>query len=349
MKPELLELLRGPIDCSALTLQNPQYDRDEIMAGELIDRSGNGYPIENGIPRLIIDDEREQQQTADSFGYKWGQRDTYESESFIRFRTHWFLERYGFSSEEAMLQFFEHYPRIFDAGCGSGTTALLFMRPRSTFTWYGLEISSAIDVAKTKLADFANTHFIQGNMLHAPFAPNCFDLILAHGTLHHTRSTREALHHLSSFLRPGGQFLFYVYRKKGPIREFADDYIREQIRDLPAQGAWEALRPLTQLGKTLAELKTNVTIEEDIPMLGIPKGTFDIQRFLYWNFIKMFWNESLSFEENLHVNFDWYHPHYAHRQTEEEIRAWCDECQLEITYLREEESGFSVRAKKRDH
>jgi hypothetical protein len=60
----------------------------------------------------------------------------------------------------------------------------------------------------------------------------------------------------------------------------------------------------------------------------------------------MFWNESLSFEENNHVNFDWYHPRYAHRQTEEDVRRWCAEANLSITHFDVEESGFTVRAIK---
>jgi len=58
----------------------------------------------------------------------------------------------------------------------------------------------------------------------------------------------------------------------------------------------------------------------------------------------MFWDERLSFEENCHVNFDWYHPRYAHRHTEEEIRSWCEELGLVIHHFDVEESGFTVRA-----
>ena len=51
----------------------------------------------------------------------------------------------------------------------------------------------------------------------------------------------------------------------------------------------------------------------------------------YWHFAKLYWNPAWSFEENVHVNFDWYRPHYAHRQTEEEVRQWCAEAELTIT------------------
>jgi hypothetical protein len=55
----------------------------------------------------------------------------------------------------------------------------------------------------------------------------------------------------------------------------------------------------------------------------------------------------MSFEENVHVNFDWYRPVYAHRHTADEVRAWCAEASLDITRFDEQESGYTVIARKR--
>ena len=88
----------------------------------------------------------------------------------------------------------------------------------------------------------------------------------------------------------------------------------------PGQGAQKV-----GMGQALAELKVEVDVPEDIPWLGIKRGRIDVQRFFYWAVAKMFWNEALGFEENHHVNFDWYHPRYAHRQTEGQVRGWCGE------------------------
>ena len=80
---------------------------------------------------------------------------------------------------------------------------------------------------------------------------------------------------------------------------------------------------------------------------GIQAGRYDVQRLIYWHFAKLFWNPELTMEENLHVNFDWYHPRYAHRHSEEEVRGWCDDADLEITRFDVEPSGFTVRAIRR--
>jgi hypothetical protein len=113
---------------------------------------------------------------------------------------------------------------------------------------------------------------------------------------------------------------------------------------LPPEEAWNLLRPLTKLGQALADLHTEVEVPEDIPYLDIRAGRHDIQRLVYWHFAKLFWNEAFAFEENNHVNFDWYHPRYAHRQTEKEVRRWCDEAGLSVFHFDVQESGFTVRA-----
>jgi arsenite methyltransferase len=147
-------------------------------------------------------------------------------------------------------------------------------------------------------------------------------------------------------LAPGGELMFYVYRRKAPIREFTDDYVRERLAELPPEEAWDAIRPLTRLGQALAELETEVEVPEDVPLLGIKAGRYDIQRLVYWHVAKLFWNSKMTFEENNHLNFDWYAPTYAWRHTEEEIRRWCADEGLEITRFDVDDAGFTVRAIK---
>ena len=85
--------------------------------------------------------------------------------------------------------------------------------------------------------------FLQASLTELPFTPNTFDLILSEGVLHHTDSTRGAFEAMVKLLKPGGRFMFYVYRRKGPIREFTDDYIREKMQKMGPEEAWKALMP----------------------------------------------------------------------------------------------------------
>lgn len=350
MRESLVEVLADPESNTPLELETTGSSDGEVHEGVLRTRTGRTYSIVRGIPRFVDIEDPGQQQTAETFGFKWHQRDSYDSPGFREFALDWFLERYGFESQEDLRRFFSERTLTLDAGCGAGFTASLWLGPgwrgNGNAEWVGLDISTAIDVAQDRLGSVDGVHFVQGDVSHPPFGAGTFDTILSEGVLHHTPSTEGAIRALSETLAAGGEILFYVYRKKGPLREFADDYIRSIVSPLPADEAWEALRPLTRLAQSLAELETTVEVADDIPYLQIPAGEHDVQRLLYWNFLKLFWNPKLSFEENNHVNFDWYHPQYAHRQTEEELRVWCADCGLDIFHLVEQESGYTIRARK---
>ncbi len=348
MHRRLLEILVDPIAKTPLQLEVAEESTDnEILTGSLRSSRGDTYAITNGIPRFVLTDDQGQKQTEKSFGYKWQQRDTYDSDQVQAAGQKWLVKRYGFGGVEEMRDFFSGRKRILDAGCGGGYSAALWMNKSwSKAEWVGADISAAIDVAQDRLGRATSKHFVQADVLQLPFCEASFDTVFSEGVLHHTPSTERALKSAVSVLQEGGEAMFYVYCKKGPIREFTDDYIRGLVAPLDPQDAWEKLRPLTRLAQSLAELHQEIEVPEDIPYLGIKAGRYDVQRLLYWNFAKMFWNESLSFEENHHINFDWYHPRYSHRQTEEEVRRWCDEAKLSITHFDVEESGFTVRAIK---
>jgi arsenite methyltransferase len=350
MRSSLLEILADPHSHSSLELERAESRNGTIVSGVLRGEDGSAYPIEGGIPRFVEIADSDQRQTATSFGFKWHQRHSYDSPGFREFATRWLVERYGFESQEAMRRYFTGQRLVLDAGCGSGFSTSLWMDAdwpeAGDAQWVGLDISSAIDVARERLGEGQGRHYVQGDVSQLPFRPGTFSAAISEGVLHHTPSTEQALQSLASALEPGGEAMFYVYRRKGSVREFADDHIRSALSGLPPEEAWEKLRPLTKLGQSLAELDATVEIEEPIEYLGIPAGTYSVQRLVYWHFVKLFWNESLSFEENNHVNFDWYHPRYAHRQTEDDVRRWCRDAGLEITHFDVQESGFTVRATK---
>lgn len=342
MKPSLLEKLADPVARKPLTLA--------ADGASLNGADGAKYPITNGIARFVLTDDVGQQQTSKSFGFKWKKRDTYDSPAAKGAAAKWYLEKYDFASLEAWAEYFDRRESVIDIGSGSGFSSSLFLdNPRWTghAMWVGVDISEAIDVAQERLANVANTHFVQGDALQLPFRDGSFDTVFSEGVLHHTPSTHDALLSAARVLATGGEACLYVYKKKAPIREFTDDYVREQIAPLSDEDAWDAMRSLTELGRALAATKATVDLKVDVPLLGIKAGQHDVQRLVYWNIAKLFWNEALAFEENVHVNFDWYRPRYAHRQTEAQVREWCEEARLDVRRLHDSEAGYTVRAVKR--
>ena len=109
-------------------------------------------------------------------------------------------------------------------------------------------------------------------------------------------------------------------REKALPRELLDDHFRTACSELSREELWQMSEQLTELGKRLSAL--NISIDSpEIPSLGIKGGKQDIQRFIYWNFLKCFWNEELGDETSVVTNYDWYSPSNARRFSEEEVHA----------------------------
>ncbi|MCX7759287.1 MAG: hypothetical protein N2169_06755 [bacterium] len=103
---------------------------------------------------------------------------------------------------------------------------------------------------------------------------------------------------------------------------------------------------LTLLEKILSEV--NITVDlPDIPLLGIKGWKWDLQRWIYYNFVKCYWNEKMGWEYSVLTNYDWYFPALAYRYTEEEFKKMIDESGLNIDFFYQEElASFSSRLKK---
>jgi SAM-dependent methyltransferase len=313
------------------------------------DIRGQRFIMRDGIPRsqALVSDA--QAQTEETFGFKWKKRETFDSAASVARMREWLIARYGDMADAAWLAEHGERPLLIDAGCGAAMSALeLFGSLVPRIRYLGIDVSEAVDVAKERFAERnLEAAFMQANITNLPLPPESADLIFSEGVLHHTDSTKDALGALSCLLKRGGRILFYVYRRKGPIREFTDEYIREQLRPMSPQQAWQALEPLTQLGIALGELEMQIDIPQPIELLEIPAGRIDVQRLFYWHVAKMFYRPDLSFDEMNHINYDWYAPANAHRQSEEEVRRWCSEFGLDIEREIIEEAGITVIARKR--
>jgi SAM-dependent methyltransferase len=292
-----------------------------------------------------------QLQTEDTFGFKWKKRETYESPAVQAEWKRWLLEKYfdgDIQRLDDLLNSGGTRKEILDAGCGSGGSGfLLFGERLKEHDYLGVDISDAVLVAEERFKENGVPgRFIQSDLNSIPKEHGPFDVIFSEGVLHHTDSVEKAIEQLSSRLKIGGKFLFYVYAKKSPIREFTDDMIRSSISGLSNDEAWQAIMPLTKFGKILGDLNAEIEISEDIPLLGIKKGRQNLQRLFYYNVCKSYYRPDYSLEEMNHINFDWFRPLNCYRHTPEEIKVFCDQAGLIIERLNIEDAGISIIARK---
>jgi SAM-dependent methyltransferase len=347
VKRELARWLVCPVAGDPLTLDVRDERGGDVLEGELVSGGGRRYPVTRGVPRLLPPEPSDAgtEETTRAFSAKWRRAPDFgHEEKSRRFYVDWYLRRYRFGSLDGLAAFLKPKRHVLDAGTGTGRDTRLYADhcPGQVF---GVDISDAIDSAHRHLHRYPNVHLLQADLTRLPFPPGFFDFIACDQVLHHTRDTGASFRRLAAHLAPGGDLAIYVYRKKSPIREMADDYLRGVAARMTEEEAWELAERLTELGRSLSALDAAVTVPE-IPALGIRAGTYDVQRFVYWHMLKCYWNPALEYGDSVITNFDWNRPRYAHRHTADEVRGWFTEARLEIVTFDECDAGISVRGRR---
>jgi SAM-dependent methyltransferase len=325
-----------------------EADGDHVIEGVLrVPDSDTWYPILRGVPSFLTGPLRpdlrafcarhglrvpesktatapalQQAKTTETFSDKWRRFKTYGLEpAHEQFLFSWYAEKFGLRDRDALISFYAGRRHVLEVGSGSGFNTR-FIAKSCPGDIFALDISEAAFTTFENTRDQRNCTVLQADLMDAPFADDSFDLIIADGVLHHTPDTEAAVRALYCKVKPGGQFFFHVYRKMGRARQFCDNHIREHFTKLSPAECYAACEPLTELGRELARLNATITLAKPIEVLGIPAGTHDLQRLIYYGFVKCFWNDAFDFETNNMINFDWYHPRDARQHTNDEVDAW---------------------------
>jgi ubiquinone/menaquinone biosynthesis C-methylase UbiE len=329
-----------------LTVEAFVHEGDQVQEGVLRAPDGRWIPIIEGVPsfltgilqqdltqfaernQLVLHTTQaraaasEQAKTNETFSDKWTRFKNYGLEpQHQEFLYGWFMKKFGLENLDGLKAFHAKRKRILECGPGSGFNAR-FMAEQTKGNVFALDISAAAMTTYQNTRDLLNCTVVQADLMEAPFPDNYFDFIIADGVLHHTPDTKLAVEALYRKLEPGGQFFFYVYKKMGASRAFTDEHIRKNFIPMTPDECYAACEGLTELGRELSRLNAKITLEKPIPVLGIPAGTHDVQRLIYYNWVKCFWNEAFDYETNNMVNFDWYHPHNAWQHTQYEVEGW---------------------------
>jgi ubiquinone/menaquinone biosynthesis C-methylase UbiE/uncharacterized protein YbaR (Trm112 family) len=346
VKTNLVSYLVCPVCRTDFTIKNVKKTNSEIKEGILVCSNKHKFSITNGIPRFVVDTTKDFVRTEEAFSAKWRHHhENHHAKDWIEFQTRWFLERYEWKTLDKFNAFLNTKTTILDAGTGIGNSAkLLSANPDSQV--FALDASQSIEFAYKKYGKLPNVHFLQADLRQLPFKKGFFDFIYSDQVLHHTKNTGTSFKYLTKFLTNHGHISIYVYKKKAPIREYVDDFVRKVTTNMTVNECLEFAKDMTYLGKALSEVNKKINIPRDIPLLGVKAGTYDVQRFVYWHFLKCFWDESGNFERSVGVNFDWYYPKFAYRHTPAEVRKWFKDAKIKILTFKEVESGISVTGEK---
>ncbi len=286
----------------------------------------------------------EQSQTNEVFSEKWGKHDRNpEKDKLFDMQKNWYLSLYGFDSDERLAVFLRGRKIIFDAGCGLGYKTAWFAQLSPESLVIGMDFSDAARQAAINYAHLPNLFFIKGDIAKTPFLQTSIDYVVCDQVIMHTQNPDQTFSELVRITRQGGgEFSCYFYAKKALARELLDDHFRSHCLRMSSQEMWEMAEQLAELGKRLSELKVSFDAPA-IPSLGIKGGPYDLQRFIYWNFLKCFWNEELGRETSIAINYDWYSPSNARRFSREEVKDLIRKNGLSVVHFHQEEACYSGR------
>ena len=346
LKQKLLDFLVCPTCRKSINVRIKKKIGTEIIEGTILcHHCKDNFKITKGIPRFVVDKTKDFVKTEEAFSAKWKKHHkNHQEKDWVDFQRKWFLDRYGWKTKKIFDDFLNTKNMILDAGTGIGNSAK-FLSTNKNSQVIALDASDSIDFAYSKYGKLPNVHFIQADLRQLPFKRNFFDYIYSDQVLHHTKNTGTSFKYLTKFLTNSGHISIYVYNKKAPVREYVDDYIRKKTVKMSTSECTEFSKQMAYLGKSLAKLNKKIKIPQNIPILGVKAGEYDVQRFIYWHFLKCFWDESDNFERSVGVNFDWYSPKFAFRHSPKEVRTWFKDAKLKIVNFKEIESGISVTGK----
>lgn len=297
------------------------------------------------VPRNLLEERKAQKQTVDVFSEKWTAFSKTEDASqdvYDDFQKNWFLTLYGFSSEDDLKDYLSTKNTILDAGAGLATKAawLAEMAPHATVI--AADYSDSIYIGHENFKHIENMVFLQCDIADSKILDGAIDCVICDQVIMHTENPSKTLQELRRICADDGEVFCYWYRKKALPRELLDDYFRSAVMHTSSEELWELSEQLTKLGKTLAELEVTIDVP-DMPLLDIRGGEYDLQRFIYWNFVKCFWNSELGNETSKAVNFDWYSPSNAKRFSKNEVEADLNIAGLCSVSWHEEEACYAGR------
>ncbi len=285
--------------------------------------------------------EKNQGQTKEIFSNKWEvDNENSDVQKLFNFQLEWFLKLYGFESEKEFILFLKDKRIIIDTGCGLGYKAAWFAKLAPHAIVIGIDISNSLEIAAKNFKTYKNLFFLKRDIAETGLKKACIDFTVCDQVIMHTQNPIDTFKHLSEITSNSGHFACYVYAKKALPRELIDDYFRKETHNISKDKMWEFSEQLTELGKRLSEL--NIKFESpEIPLLGIKGGEYDIQRFIYWNFLKCFWKEDWGFQLSKSTNFDWYAPSNAQRFSKLDFINLGQSNGLILDFFHEEEACYS--------
>lgn len=169
----------------------------------LVSDNGKRYPIVNGVPRFVA-----QNNYAQAFGKQWNRFPKTQLDSYTGLRL----------SEERL----ERCMRgnlselkgkvVLEAGSGAGRFTEILLEHGAIV--HSFDYSSAVEANAENNGHHPDLTLIQADIRHIPFSKSTYDYVICLGVLQHTPDPEESIRCLWEMVKPGGALVIDHYRWK---------------------------------------------------------------------------------------------------------------------------------------
>lgn len=199
MLDELLDLLVCPACLAELDADFTDSNQEE---GHLTcTECARTYPVEGGVPQMLVDPDPEREVIAQGFGVQWKRYSQHKADG----------ERQFLDWLQPVKSDFFRGKLVLDGGCGRGHHVL-------NSAYFGAKMVVGVDlgkgsteVARASTYNCPNAHIVRADLLALPFRPGTFDYAYSVGVLHHLPSPIDGFKSVLGKVRPGGHISAWVY------------------------------------------------------------------------------------------------------------------------------------------
>jgi SAM-dependent methyltransferase len=174
-----------------------------VSGEQLVNNDGEAFPIINGIPRFVP-----QENYASAFGLQWKtyaktQLDSFSNTSITQDR----LERCLGMPISGLKD-----KTVLEVGAGAGRFTELLVKGGGLI--HSIDLSVAVDVNKENIGNAANYQIAQASVYDIPYADNLFDYVVCLGVIQHTPDPEKTIKCLFEKVKPGGVLVIdhYIWR-----------------------------------------------------------------------------------------------------------------------------------------
>lgn len=167
----------------------------------LISTGGETFPVVNGIPRFVPEDNY-----AAAFGLQWKtftktQLDSHSQLPITKER----LERcLGIPLNELKGK------TVLEVGCGAGRFTELLVASGALV--HSVDLSVAVEANKQNIGDVPNYTIAQASVYELPFPNDSFEYVICLGVIQHTPDSNKTIEALWKKVAPGGKLIIDHYR-----------------------------------------------------------------------------------------------------------------------------------------